>query len=98
VAFPGGTRAHPQVADAHGVENEKLAFHMTSGNFVKGSEQVWTLELVPSGSRFTLREEVTMPYGLLGRLLGALGRSSSEGHVKAILAELKALAEAQAAA
>ncbi len=79
-------------------ENAKLAFRMTSGNFVKGYEQAWTLEPTPSGSRFTLGEEVTMPYGPLGRVLGALSRSSSEGHVKEILAKLKALAEAEAAA
>jgi uncharacterized protein YndB with AHSA1/START domain len=78
------------------VENAKLAFRMTSGNFVKGYEQAWTLEPTPSGSRFTLTEEVTMPYGPLGRVLGAFGRSSSEGHVKEILAKLKAQAEAEA--
>ena len=42
----------------------------------------------------SLAEEVTMPYGPVGRVLGAFGRSSSEGHVKEILAKLKALAEA----
>jgi uncharacterized protein YndB with AHSA1/START domain len=80
------------------VEYQKLAFRMTSGNFVKGYEQTWALEPIPSGSRFTLREEVTMPYGPIGRILGAFSRSSSEGHVKAILAKLKTLAQAEAAA
>jgi uncharacterized protein YndB with AHSA1/START domain len=76
------------------VENQKVAFRMTSGNFVKGYEQTWTLDPTPKGSRFSLAENVTMPYGPLGRILGAFGRSSSEGHVKDILAKLKALAEA----
>ena len=80
------------------VENAKLAFRMTSGNFVKDYEQAWTLEPTPSGSWFTLKEEVTMPYGPLGRVLGTFSRSSSEGHVKEILAKLKALAEAEAVA
>jgi uncharacterized protein YndB with AHSA1/START domain len=80
------------------VENRKLAFRMTAGNFVKGYEQTWVLEPTPSGSRFTLMEEVTMPYGPLGRILGAFARSSSEGHVKELLAKLKALAEAATAA
>jgi len=79
------------------VENEKLAFRMTAGNFVKGYEQTWTVEPTASGSRFTLREDVKMPYGPVGRILGALSRSSSQGHVKEILVKLKALAEAAAA-
>jgi uncharacterized protein YndB with AHSA1/START domain len=78
------------------VEHAKLAFRMTAGNFVKSYEQSWTLEPTPSGSRFTLREEVTMPYGPLGRVLGAFGRSSSEGHLREILAKLKARAETEA--
>jgi uncharacterized protein YndB with AHSA1/START domain len=77
------------------VENARLAFRMTAGNFVRGYEQAWTLEPTPSGSRFTLWEEVTMPYGPLGRVLGAFGRSSSEGHVREILAKLKAWAETE---
>lgn len=77
-------------------EAKTLTFRMTSGNFVKGYEQTWTLEPTPSGSQFILAEDVTMPYGPLGRLLGAFGRSSSERHVKEILAKLKALAEAAA--
>jgi predicted flap endonuclease-1-like 5' DNA nuclease/uncharacterized protein YndB with AHSA1/START domain len=77
------------------VENEKLAFRMTSGNFVKGYEQTWSLEPTPRGSRFTLAEDVTMPYGPVGRVLGAFSRSSSARHVKEILAQLKALAEAE---
>jgi uncharacterized protein YndB with AHSA1/START domain len=80
------------------VEKEKLAFRMTSGNFVKGYEQTWTLERIPTGSRFTLAEDVTMPYGPVGRVLGAFSRSSSERHIEEILAKLKALAEAEVVA
>jgi len=80
------------------VENEKLAFRMTSGNFVKGYEQTWTLERIPTGSRFTLAEDVTMPYGPIGRVLGAFSRSSSERHIEEILAKLKALVEAEVVA
>jgi uncharacterized protein YndB with AHSA1/START domain len=76
------------------VENQKLAFKMTSGNFVKGYEQWWTIEPMPSGSRFNFAEDVKMPWGILGRLIGSLGHSSSEKHVKEMLSKLKSLAEA----
>ena len=76
------------------VENQKLASKMTSGNFVKAYEQKMTLEAVPSGSRFTFVEDVKMPYGPIGSMIGFLGKSSSQGHVKEMLAKLKGLAEA----
>jgi uncharacterized protein YndB with AHSA1/START domain len=76
------------------VENRALAFHMTSGNFVKGYKQRWTLEPTLGGSRFTLAEDVTMPGGVLGRLLGAMVSSSSKAHIKELLGQLKTLAEA----
>jgi hypothetical protein len=75
------------------VENQKVAFKMTSGNFVKSYEQGWTIGPIPSGSRFSFVEDVKMPWGILGRLIGFLGRSSSEKHVKEMLIKLKSLAE-----
>ena len=36
------------------MENEKLAFKMTSGSFVKSYEQKWKVESATSGSRFNL--------------------------------------------
>jgi predicted transposase YbfD/YdcC len=75
------------------VENQKLAFKMTSGTFVKAYEQHWTIESLDSGSRFNFSEDVTMPWGILGKLIGFFGRSSSEKHVKEMLIKLKSLAE-----
>lgn len=75
------------------VKNQKLAFKMTSGNFVKGYEQWWTIEPVPSGSRFNFAEDVKMPWGILGMLIGFLGRSGAEKHAKEMLIKLKRLAE-----
>lgn len=76
------------------VENRALALHMTSGTGVKGYDQRWTVEPLTTGSRFTFEEQVELPYGLLGRLIGRVGQRSSEGHVKEMLAKLKVLAEA----
>jgi uncharacterized protein YndB with AHSA1/START domain len=76
------------------VENNKLAFSLTSGNLTKGYDQSWTLEAIPSGSRFTFIENFTMPFGIIGKLMGVVGKSSSEAHVREMLSKLKGLAEA----
>jgi len=76
------------------VENERLAFGMTSGTGVKGYEQGWTVAPIPSGSRFTFMEQVELPFGVIGKLIGTVVQRSSEAHVKEMLAKLKGLAEA----
>ncbi len=76
------------------VQNKSVACRMTSGNFLKGYEQRSTIEAAPSGSRFTYIEESKLPYGVIGKILGLFARSSSEAHVKKMLAKLKSLAEA----
>jgi uncharacterized protein YndB with AHSA1/START domain len=75
-------------------ENRALGFRMTSGNFVKAYEQRWTLAPSATGTTFTCAEDVTMPYGVLGRILGAMVRSSSKAHMREMVVKLKALAEA----
>ena len=75
-------------------ENEKLAFSMTAGNFVKGYEQRWAVEATTSGSRFTFMEQVDLPYGIIGKLMGTFAQRGSEATVKEMLAKLKSLAEA----
>ena len=76
-------------------ENERLAFRMTSGTFVKGYEQSWTVEAFPPGSRFTFMEQVEMPFGIIGKLLGLIGQSRSQATVGGMLAKLKSLVEVQ---
>jgi uncharacterized protein YndB with AHSA1/START domain len=76
------------------VENECVAFEMTSGNIVKGYEQRYTIQSIPSGSQFTCFEDVKMPYGVLGRAAGLLRRFVSEGRLDRMLGKLKVLAEA----
>jgi uncharacterized protein YndB with AHSA1/START domain len=75
-------------------QNARLACKMTSGNFLKGYEQKMTLEAIPSGSRFTFMEDVKLPYGVIGNVMGLFARSSSQAHLKEMLAKLKSLAEA----
>ena len=76
------------------VENNRVAFSMISGNFVKGYEQSWTVEATPSGSRFTFMEEVKLPYGIIGKIMGLFGQRGSEATVGKMLTKLKSLAEA----
>ena len=75
------------------VENERVAFSMTSGNFVKGYEQSWTMKNIPSSSRFTFMEEVTLPYGIIGKIMGLISQSGSEPTAGKMLPKLKSLAE-----
>ena len=76
------------------VDNRIIAFKMTSGNMVKDYEQKWAVEPGPSGSTFTFMENVELPYGVIGKIMGLFTKSSSEAHVKEMLVKLKDLAEA----
>jgi uncharacterized protein YndB with AHSA1/START domain len=76
------------------IKNERVAFSMISGNFVKGYDQSWTIEATPSGSIFTFAEEVTLPYGVIGKMMGLVGQRGSEATVEKMLPKLKSLAEA----
>ena len=75
------------------VENERLAFSLTSGP-TKKDDQVWSIEATPSGSRFTLTEDFEMPWGIIGKIMGALFVNRQIGkRLEEILANLKKLAE-----
>jgi uncharacterized protein YndB with AHSA1/START domain len=74
-------------------ENEKLALQMVSGSGVKSYIQSLTLEAIPSGSRFTFMEEIELPLGVFGKLLGLIGQRMSATTVGKIQAKLKALVE-----
>lgn len=75
-------------------ENERVAFHMTSGTGVKGYEQSWTLKAIPSGSRFTFAENVELPFGVIGKLIGLVGQNTSKATAGKMLVALKGLAKA----
>jgi len=76
------------------VINKSVAFKMTSGDFVKGYEQRYTIEPTGAGHRFTCYENVKMPYGMLGSIGGLLRRGISEDRLDKMLKKLKKLAEA----
>jgi hypothetical protein len=76
------------------VVNERVAFKMTSGNIVKGYEQRYTIQSVPSGSQFSCFEDVKLPYGILGKVVGLFRRFTSEARLETMLGKIKLLAEA----
>jgi uncharacterized protein YndB with AHSA1/START domain len=76
------------------VENEKIAFNMTSGTGVKGYGQRWILEPMASGSRFTFMEDVDLPFGIIGKFIGFVGKSRTTPFITEYLDRLKNLAEA----
>jgi len=76
------------------IVNERVAFKMISGNFVKGYEQRYTIVASPSGNRLTCSEDVKLPYGILGKVAGLFRRSISEAHLEHMLVKLKSLVEA----
>ena len=76
------------------VENERLAFSMTSGDFLKAYEQKWTVVVTPYGSRFIFVEQIEFPYGIIGVIIGLFVRRFSERTVEEMLVKLKSLAEA----
>jgi len=77
------------------VENKSLAARMVSGNMVKSYEIRFTLEPATSGSTFTFLEITEMPFGIIGKLIGAIGKRTAESHVKQCLSKLKRLVESE---
>ncbi len=75
------------------VPNQKFAFGVTSGS-LKKDNQVWSVDATPSGSKFTMSEDVEMPMGAFGKVLGALfiGRMIGK-NIEEILGNLKKVAE-----
>ena len=75
------------------VENKRLAFSVTSGS-LKKDDQVWSIEATPTGSRFTMYEDLEMPMGIIGKVIGALfGEMMIGKSMEKILANLKKMAE-----
>ncbi len=74
-------------------ENKSFALNLTSGTSVKKYEIRSSIEPVTSGSRFTFMEDFKLPWGILGKFIELIGKSTSEKHTKEMLASLKSLAE-----
>jgi hypothetical protein len=75
------------------VVNRRIAFKMISSNLVKDYEQKYTIESIPSGSRFTVFEEVTLPWGIIGKIFAPFRQPISVMYLRHVLRNLKNLVE-----
>jgi uncharacterized protein YndB with AHSA1/START domain len=90
----GGSLTKMQFEVTEWKENSKLGLRMVSGASYVSYDQQLSLESIPSGSRFTFMEEIILPNGLIGKLIGFIAEGMSARTVEKMLAKLKALAEA----
>lgn len=74
-------------------DKEKIAFKMTSGEYLQGYEEKWMLETTPAGTRFTVAEDAKLPHGVLGNVMGVFARRSSSASMGTMLSRLKGFAE-----
>jgi len=77
-------------------ENENLTIKMTSGKNVNNYEIRWNLKATNNGTAFHFVEEIGMPFGIIGKILGVLGQKTADRMVEAMLMKLKNLSEGQA--
>jgi uncharacterized protein YndB with AHSA1/START domain len=75
------------------LENERLTAKMVSGNMVRSYELRFTLKPTPSGSKFTFLEITELPFGIIGKAIGAIGKRTAESHLNQSLAKLKSFVE-----
>ena len=77
-------------------ENENLTLEMTSGKNVNSYEIRWNLKADNTGTAFHFVEEIGMPFGVIGKILGVLGQKTADRMVEGMLIKLKDLSEGQA--
>ncbi len=75
-------------------ENERIALRMVSGTNIKSYKLDWSIEPTPTGSRVCFIEEVELPYGVIGKLVGRIQEYISAATIDKMLSKLKTLAEA----
>lgn len=75
------------------VKNKKIAFVVTSGS-LKKDDQTWSIEATPTGSRFTMFEDVDLGMGIFGNIIGVFAKMMIGKSLQGIITNLKKLAEA----
>ncbi len=76
-------------------ENERLAFSNATANPENSYELTWALASTPLGSRFTFAEELELPFGNIGKIMGLLAGCREKYDVGKRLTRLKRLVEAE---
>ena len=75
-------------------ENKRLTLEMTSGKNINSYEIQWNLEPAQSGTIFHFVEDIGMPFGIVGKILGVMGQRTADKMVENMLAKPKNLSEA----
>ena len=75
-------------------ENKALTLQMVSGTGVKSYKQNYRLEKVEPGCQLSFMEEVELPMGWIGKLIGFLGEGMTNATLKKNNQKLKTLLEA----
>ncbi|OQY02758.1 MAG: hypothetical protein B6I22_13055 [Desulfobacteraceae bacterium 4572_123] len=76
-----------------GDEYERLTLKMISGQNVKSYEIQWNLKLAQSVTIFHFVEDIGMPFGIIGKILGLIGQRTADKMVEGMLVKLKNLSE-----
>jgi uncharacterized protein YndB with AHSA1/START domain len=75
-------------------QNKTLVLRMVSGSGVKSYHQTYRLEKVEQGCQLSFMEEVELPMGFIGKIIGLIGEGMSKATIQKIQLKLKSLVEA----
>lgn len=71
------------------IEHRRISFQMTEGSHFKGYIERWEIAPAGEGSTFNFDQEIKMPYGIIGDLIGIYRAKRAAKVVEEMLAKLK---------
>jgi uncharacterized protein YndB with AHSA1/START domain len=77
------------------IQNEVISFSKISEGGPQKYIQVWKIAPEDSGSKFTFKEEIIMPFGFVGRIIESFAKGISESSVEKMLFQLKNYVESE---
>ena len=77
------------------IQNEVISFSKISEGGPPKYIQEWKIAQENSGSKFTFKEEIIMPFGFVGRIIESFAKGMSESSVEKMLFQLKNYVESE---
>ena len=77
------------------IQNEVISFSKISEGGPPKYIQEWKIAQENSGSKFTFKEEIIMPFGFVGRIIESFAKGISESSVEKMLFQLKNYVESE---
>jgi uncharacterized protein YndB with AHSA1/START domain len=71
------------------IEHRRISFQMTEGTHFKSYVEGWEIAPAGQGSIFSFDQEIKMPYGIIGALIGIYRTKRAAKVVEEMLAKLK---------